>query len=136
MSCSRTQRSWGSNPGPLAPESNALPLSHRGSLITITNDVVYFEQPVHYVFLFTSRTHWVVIPNAVIPGKPLPVTVSFYNTSQDVQVRVDLIKDGHHLVTTKQHVFHGGKIHLRLNCNYQNKDSKNVSIQISLKYCH
>ena len=34
VSCSRntTRRSWGSNPGPLAPESDALPLSHRAFL--------------------------------------------------------------------------------------------------------
>ena len=27
-----TQRSWGSNSGPLGPESDALPLSHRASI--------------------------------------------------------------------------------------------------------
>ena len=53
-------------------------------------------------------THWVVVPTSVIPGKPLPVTVSFFNTTEDVQVRVDLIKDGHHLVTTNEQAFQKG----------------------------
>ena len=35
VSCPRTlQRPWGSNPGPLAPESDTLPLGHRAPLLS------------------------------------------------------------------------------------------------------
>ena len=40
VSCSRTLHGvrGGSNPGPLAPESDGLPLSHRGSLTTVEGE--------------------------------------------------------------------------------------------------
>ena len=37
------RRSWGSNPGPLAPEYEALPLSHRGRLPFLFTIYIYID---------------------------------------------------------------------------------------------
>ena len=39
-----TRRSWGSNPGPLAPESDAIPLSNRAPYIKLGCEGVYITR--------------------------------------------------------------------------------------------
>ncbi|XP_053387210.1 CD109 antigen-like [Mercenaria mercenaria] len=57
-----------------------------------------------------SGTHWVVIPDKYTPGIPLPLTFTFYNTSNvDVEVQVDLLNDDHHRVSSLTHTFKEGK---------------------------
>ena len=61
VSCSRTvdilQRSWGSNPEPLAPESEALPLSHCSP--RFPHDVAHIKQ------IFESRDFSAYISGSV-----------------------------------------------------------------------
>ena len=61
-----------------------------------------------YLFIYFIRSHWVVLPETVVPGRPIPLTFNFYNTTKDVKVKVDLIKDSHHLVSTTNHTFLNG----------------------------
>ena len=52
------------------------------------------------------------MPETIVPGRPLPLTFNFYNTTQDVKVKVDLIQDTHHLVTTVTQTFANGMFNL------------------------
>ncbi|KAL4237869.1 hypothetical protein ACF0H5_002579 [Mactra antiquata] len=55
-----------------------------------------------------AGSHWVVLPDKYSPGKPLPLSFSFYNVSEDVLVRIDLIANDHVLVETMTHTFKQG----------------------------
>jgi hypothetical protein len=63
-----------------------------------------------YCVYCVYRSHWVVIPDKYTPGSSIPITFSFFNTSDDVTVQVDLIRDDHHRVSTLRHTFINGNL--------------------------
>ena len=56
-----------------------------------------------------SRTHWVVLPDKIVPGKPLSITFNFFNTTKDVLVQVDLLEYDHNSIVSIEHTFVNGK---------------------------
>jgi len=57
------------------------------------------------------RTHWVVLPDMIVPGRPLPITFNFFNTTQDVMVQVDLLNYDHDSIVSTRHTFANGKLY-------------------------
>ncbi|KAK3586061.1 hypothetical protein CHS0354_033183 [Potamilus streckersoni] len=53
-------------------------------------------------------SHWIVLPNAIVPGQPLQLAFTFFNTSETVLVQVDLLEDDHDLISTVKKIFYGG----------------------------
>ena len=45
-----------------------------------------------------------------MPGRPLPLTFNFYNTTEDIEVQIDLIQDTHTLISTVTHTFANGML--------------------------
>ena len=62
------------------------------------------------IALANFRSHWIVLPETLVPGRPLPLTFNFYNTTADIEVQVDLIQDTHTLISTVTHTFTNGKL--------------------------
>ncbi|XP_052246732.1 CD109 antigen-like [Dreissena polymorpha] len=56
-----------------------------------------------------NGTHWIVLPDRIIPGKSLPITFNFYNTSADVVVKVDLLEYDHNSILSLRHTFVKGE---------------------------
>ncbi|XP_052800199.1 CD109 antigen-like isoform X1 [Mya arenaria] len=56
-----------------------------------------------------SGTHWIVLPDKITPSVPLPITFNFYNTSEDVMVKMDLLQDDHHSLVSLTHTFANGE---------------------------
>ena len=72
------------------------------------------------VAFVTFRSHWIVLPESLVPGRPLPLTFNFYNTTKDIEVQVDLIQDTHTLISTATHTFVNGKL------------SEDIEVQVDL----
>ena len=69
------------------------------------------------------------MPETIVPGRPLPLTFNFYNTTQDVKVKADLIRDSHHLVSTANFTFMNGRF--LLSCNEHKNSLKIFSKSMS-----